>query len=165
MNLIPNRKITGKIASLPSDVRDWINHALHEGLSYPQIISELVDRGYPGFNKNNLVRWRRSGYEHWLAELDRLQSVRIRSETAIEAVKNLKPREKHKLNDLNELLVADQLSKTLSEFRDLGVALNKRPENFFRIARLLNQDAAQHLKRQRFELERVELEQRSGDEI
>jgi len=158
MNLIPKRKLTGKISALPLDVREWINHALDNGLSYPKIISELAAKGHHGFNKNNLARWRRSGYEQWLKAIDRKDAVRIRSETAIKAVKSLKPGEKHKLNDMNKMLVAQQLGETLDDFHGLGDTLNKRPENFFRVARLVNQDAEQHWKQKRLEIALLKLQ-------
>ena len=48
------RAVTGKISKLPTDIREFINKSLDDGIAYDRIIAQLADKGYPGFNKNNL---------------------------------------------------------------------------------------------------------------
>jgi len=51
-----SRKPTGKVSQLPPDLIDYVNCAIEGGVKYDAIIRQLTERGYPGFNKNNLSR-------------------------------------------------------------------------------------------------------------
>jgi hypothetical protein len=48
----------GKIARLPKNIRDQINHWLLDGLSYPQIVERLVLVAYPLVPFSSELVWR-----------------------------------------------------------------------------------------------------------
>ena len=59
---------TGNIAQLPCALRDQVNQMLDDGCRYHKIIAWLNNNGHPGIKPNNLTRWRKGGYQEWLAE-------------------------------------------------------------------------------------------------
>ena len=59
---------TGNIAQLSRATRDQVNQMIDDGCRYRKIIAWLSDNGHPGIKPNNLTRWRKGGYQEWLAE-------------------------------------------------------------------------------------------------
>ena len=57
----------GKVARLPSQIRNLVNIMLNDGCSYSTIVRRLAELGHPGLTIHNISRWRKGGYEDWLA--------------------------------------------------------------------------------------------------
>lgn len=147
INLHLSRKPTGKIAELPPDLIEYVNHAIYEGVKYDQIIRQLAARGYPGFNKNNLSRWRRSGHAQWVIAQDRRDAMRVQSEAALAAAQNLNDIDKQNIADLNEKLVAMQAARALMDAEAFKTALATRPDAIFKVARLATLCARESTRR------------------
>jgi len=86
---------TGKIARLPCDLRDELNHRLQDGEPGARILGWLnalpsvaallaAEFGGVGLNAQNLSNWRQGGYQYWLKQQARRQSVRELTENAAE---------------------------------------------------------------------------------
>lgn len=82
---IPSRRRTGKIARLPHEHRELINHMLRDGAPYPKIIQKLADHGYK-LDKHNLSRWYGGGHQDWVEEQAWLEEMRVRLDFAREVV-------------------------------------------------------------------------------
>jgi len=59
-------KPRSKIARLSVDIQHNLNTLLAAGCPYSDIIRNLNDQGYPGFNKVNLHTWKLTGFQNWL---------------------------------------------------------------------------------------------------
>ena len=59
------RRCTGKIARLPLEARNYVNHALSRGLPYQSIVTRLAEMGHPGIITRNLFRWFRGPFAYW----------------------------------------------------------------------------------------------------
>ena len=59
-------KPRSKIARLPEHIQANLNTMLASGCAYADIIRNLNDHGYPGFNKVNLHTWKVRGFQEWL---------------------------------------------------------------------------------------------------
>lgn len=64
-----------KISRLDPETRQSINQMLRQRIPYVQILQKLGDLGKT-LNKNNLFRWKRSGYLIWLQEQQRREDAR-----------------------------------------------------------------------------------------
>jgi hypothetical protein len=134
-----SRKPTGKVSQLPPPLIEYVNCAIEDGVKYDEIIRQLAERGHPGFNKNNLSRWRRSGHCQWLLTQERNDAMRIRCEASLNIAKDLGVEGVQDISALNDRLMTLQIADTLRAFQRTRVNLNKNPENFFKIARLVSQ--------------------------
>jgi hypothetical protein len=81
----------GKIARLPRNIRDELNHRLDEGEPGGRILAWLnalpavrAAAGGRGINAQNLSNWRQGGYQHWLEQQERRTLVRQLAENAEE---------------------------------------------------------------------------------
>src|SRR2546427_2272049 len=77
----PAYRPKGKIAWLPKPVRDRVHELLLEGHSYPAIIKTLGGDG-KHLNVNNLWRYHKGPFRHWLREQYWLADTRARQEAA-----------------------------------------------------------------------------------
>ena len=59
---LPNSRRNGKIARLPKETRDMINHMIDDGLPARVIIDELGETGR-GLNAQNITNWVQGGYQ------------------------------------------------------------------------------------------------------
>jgi hypothetical protein len=144
-----SRKPTGKVSQLPPDLVEYVNCAIQDGVKYDEIIRQLAERGHTGFNKNNLSRWRRSGHCQWLLAQERNDAMRMRCEASLSAARELGPVDQQKMSLLNDALVTTQLTDTLWAFHHNHPDLNKKPENWFKIVKLVNEysrETVQHKK-------------------
>lgn len=78
---------TGKIASLPRDIREQLNERLHDGETGAQILPWLNEQAaeklasHPRWgpdttiNDNSLSNWRRGGYVDWCKDLAKLDVI------------------------------------------------------------------------------------------
>jgi hypothetical protein len=154
-----SRKPTGKVSQLPPDLIEHVNCAIENGVKYDEIIRHLAECGHPGFNKNNLSRWRRSGHCQWLLVQERNDAMRIRCEASLSAARDLGPVDDQNISALNDALVTTQLTNTLWAFHENHPDLNKNPENFFRIARLVAGRSRESIHHKRIALETEKLRQ------
>jgi len=75
--------------------------------------------------------------------------MRIRCEASLDVAKNLGPGDQQNISVLNDALVSVQLADTLWAFQENHPDLNKKPEYWFRIAKLVGEhsrEAIQHKK-------------------
>jgi hypothetical protein len=70
----------GKVARLPSILRDQINHLLDDGVPYKPIIERLGDAG-KHLNKDSISNWRLGGYQDY----PKAQLINDRARTQTEA--------------------------------------------------------------------------------
>src|SRR2546426_908020 len=84
----PKYRPKGKIAWLPKTVRDRLNALLLEGLSYPAVIKALGADG-EGLNVNNIWRYHKNQYRHWLREQHWLAEARAKEESAAELFRGI----------------------------------------------------------------------------
>ncbi len=77
----------GNVARLPKATRDQINHMLDDGCTYAAIIESLGDCGKQ-LDESNLTRWKKGGYQDWLAEQAFIDRTRSRQETPAELVRD-----------------------------------------------------------------------------
>src|SRR5688572_16925756 len=70
---MPHRR-NGKIARLPSALRDQVNLQLDEGKTYRQITEWLAANGHPGFNHDNLYQWYNGGFQDWINQRAEVQN-------------------------------------------------------------------------------------------
>src|SRR6266480_2599793 len=83
-----NQRRNGKIARLPKETRDMINHMLDDGLPYPVIIDELGEAG-EGMNTQNLTNWKQGGYQEYLKVQGLIEQIKAQTETAIEILQGI----------------------------------------------------------------------------
>ncbi len=145
----------GKIGRLPPELRDHVNQSLLEGCTYPTIIARLAERGHPGIKPPNLVAWAKGGYQDWLLEREQATQYRARCEAIIHLYTNLPPETRAQMGDINNFAVALQFNETLQhQFTpNIADAINKRPENFFRLAGFITTNSSEQTRRKRLELE------------
>src|SRR5438093_6904639 len=84
------RRSHSKIAQLPKVLRDLINRMLDDGAPYARIIEKLEQSTDPPLpypiSEMNISRWYDTGYQHYLAQQERLAYVRLNREAALEMV-------------------------------------------------------------------------------
>ena len=85
----------GKIARLPRNIRDELNHRLDDGEPGGRILAWLdalpavqavlaAEFGGGAINPQNLSNWRKGGFQHWLKQQERRNLVRELTENAEE---------------------------------------------------------------------------------
>jgi len=132
----------GKIAHLPKEIRDEVNHMIENNARSSAIISFLAGKGYPGINKVNITHWVQgdgagsSGYQDWQREQRALAELRAQEEFALELVKE---NQAHSLHDASRLLAVGQLAQIFSEVdvRSLADSLPEKPQNYVRLLNAL----------------------------
>src|SRR3954469_17834059 len=83
---VENLRRNGKIARLPKVTRDMINRMIDDGLPTRVIIDELGEAGQ-GLNAQNITNWKQGGYQDHLKTQERIERIRIQTETAIDLLK------------------------------------------------------------------------------
>jgi hypothetical protein len=125
------RRHNGNVARLPHAVRHKLNLMLQDGLTYSSIIKALGEDG-KGLSVVNLSRWRKGGYQDWLAEQAFILSTRARQETPHQLVQDF---------DATEVSAAALQLASLHVFealRDPGSLNQKLGGDCAAFARLLN---------------------------
>jgi hypothetical protein len=110
-----NRR-TGKIASLPFELRTKVNVMLRDGAKYSAIMKFLESQDVFGLNEQNVTNWHQGGYQDWLKEQERLADMAAKREFALQIVRE---NEGSKLHEATLHLAASQLYEALTDF-DLG---------------------------------------------
>src|SRR5438094_1837195 len=80
----------GKVARLPNQIRNLVNTMLNDGCSYSTIVRRLAELGHPRLTVHNISRWRKGGYEDWLAAQEKFDLEKLRAEITNDAIKDLK---------------------------------------------------------------------------
>jgi hypothetical protein len=76
---------TGKIARLPKTTRDRINAMIQDGVSYLDIIEQIGPEA-AALNEVNLSHWKSGGYQDWLREQQRAETLKSKHELAMSIV-------------------------------------------------------------------------------
>src|SRR5438477_7092180 len=76
----------GKVARLPKKLRDELNQMIADGFTYAEVIEKLGDEG-KALTEVNVTNWRGGGYQEWVQEQQRLDTMRVRQEFAIDLVR------------------------------------------------------------------------------
>ena len=127
---------------------------LNDGSSYRTIVRRLTELAHPGFTIHNICRWRKGGYEDWLAAQEKFDLEQLRAQSTAEALKEFK--DPSAFQDASERLAA------LSTFRALR-EIDSRPDEellddpsgaFFRLARIVNRQTAERTRRERLEAQK-----------
>jgi hypothetical protein len=151
--LLPVRRHVrnGKVARLPAGIRESTNVMLNNGHPYSAIARKLKTMGYPGISVQNLCRWRRGGYEDWLAAQDKFDLEKLRAENLTQAVKAF--HDSSSLEEGNRTLLALHIFRSLQELQ--GCPSEKLLESggskLFRLIRLASAQSAEQTKRERLE--------------
>lgn len=82
---VPARRPRGKIARLPSPIRQKLNECLDEGLTYDAICSFFTNEA-PGLNPTDICRWYKSGFQDWLKNQLWLEETRSRLDLAVDVI-------------------------------------------------------------------------------
>src|SRR5438067_1762212 len=114
--LLFRRAVTGKISKLPPEIREWINQSLEENVGYDHILAQLAAKGHSGFNKNNLSRWRRTGYHQWLHKRDRKEQLAARFNGSLQSIQQARTHNPKVLADLRDRVIASELCNVLIDF-------------------------------------------------
>ena len=77
----PPRRSRSKIAVLPKEQRDAINNLLLDGASYSSVINRMAEQGI-SLNPENVSKWYQSGFQDYLASLERFDQQRAKYEPA-----------------------------------------------------------------------------------
>ncbi len=124
-----------KISHLPPAVRDSINRMLRQRVSYTKILEQLGDHG-KNLNKNNLSRWRKTGYLLWLAEQQRREDAQSQLQLLFDV---LRENENGKIHEATQQIAALRISQVLAAFdpATLTQKLEQHPQAFVRLIQTL----------------------------
>ena len=154
------RRLHGRVARLPLQVRNQVNHALRDGAPYADVIGLLAAHGFTGFNRYDIIAWSKRGYRDWLEQQERFERSRANSERAVALLGDLREDGRFLTADLNESLLAAQLSELLQAIDEATVKrlLAERPEDYFRLAKAVASFTAARAQREQIQLQRLKYE-------
>jgi len=154
------RRLRGRVARLPLPARNLVNQALRDGCAYVDVIALLAAHGFNDFKKRDLVAWTKRGYRQWLAEQERFELSRRRSDRATALLGSLREDGRCELADLNESILSAQLNELLEAIdeTDLKQILAENPKEYFRLARAVTALAQARAQGQQTQLERLKYE-------
>src|SRR5436190_9235970 len=141
----------GKVARLPSEIRNLVNIMLNDGCSYNTIVRRLAELGHPRLTIHSISRWRKGGYEDWLAAQEKFDLEKLRAESTAEALKEFK--DSSAFQDASERLAALNTFRALREIqrRPADQFLNDPSNTFLHLARISNRQTAERTRRERLE--------------
>ncbi len=142
----------GKVARLPNETRNLVNTMLNDGCSYSSIVHRLSELGHHDFTIHSICRWRKGGYEDWLAAQEKFDLEKLRAESTAEEVKQFK--DPSALEDASEILAALNTFRALREIqrRPADELLDDPSNTFLRLARITNRQTAERTRRERLQL-------------
>ncbi len=76
-----SRQRKGKVARLPYEIRERLNHMIRDGAKASELNIFLQERGHPPASDQNWTNWRKGGYQDWLKEQAHLDATRKKYET------------------------------------------------------------------------------------
>jgi hypothetical protein len=150
-----SRRRRGRIACLPEDMRALVNESLDNGHSYPQIANDLRARGYADVSEFSVGKWARGGYRDYLREKQRTLILREQTNKIVNVAASLDENGRSGFEKVSSSLIAARVLECLQNFdpQRLDTLLDSKPENFFRLAKTVN-DQSLDLSR----LRKVELD-------
>lgn len=149
-----NRR-TGKVASLPVNIREQINNRLRDGVTYEPIVRWLASEGFDYFNEQNISNWFKGGYEDWLADQKMIETASARAKASVDLVRELKKDGDVHITEANELMLAAQVNDALRKFDGNGLTtlLSSDPKKFFDLAMTVTAQSSERTKREKLELD------------
>jgi hypothetical protein len=147
------RRLCGKVAKLPPDVRLIVNQMLDAGDTYKAIVARLTELGHPGFFEQNIQRWKDSGYQRWAQLQEKRLEAQLEAEAAAELAQD--PKNIQNLVEANEIKLALKTSRLLDEIHawDAETILIQNPRAFFQLSRSVTQQLAERTRRERFKFD------------
>ena len=145
----PRRRLQGKIASLPKEMRDAINRLLIDGATYSTVAERMAEQGID-LNQENISNWYQTGFQNYLAELDRVEFQRARYEAATDLLKETDP---SKLPQAGLQTAAAQIYDLLGHFAPTVLSQNiaDDPDKYTRIVNALSRLARETLSLQKYQ--------------
>ena len=135
---IPRRRRMGKIAGLPVQIRDQINHLIQDGVPYHVIIDKLQSPDAPplscAITENNLSDWKDGGYQDWLDDQFWRDEMRTRHETFSGLLNGADPIQ---LPEGGLQLAAIGLCELLRDLSTSGAGGDPDPDKYVRAANSL----------------------------
>src|SRR5437016_4518125 len=107
----------GKVARLPSALRDQINHMLDDGVPYKTIIERLGEAG-KHLNKDSISNWRLGGYQDCLKAQLINDRARTQTEAAADVVRDTGQLGPAKLQQICQEIALLQYLRTLMDHGD-----------------------------------------------
>jgi hypothetical protein len=147
---VPHRR--GKVARLPKSARDQINQMLRDGASYTQILTRI--NSTPEFSnlllsKHNLSRWKRGGYQDWLARQEWREDVRDRQSESLELLDDSRNSKFHEVSLQVAAMRIFELLQRL-ETSTLSPNLQDLPPAFLRLLAVLPRISREALRYQKY---------------
>jgi len=144
----PKYRPKGKIAWLPTPVRDKINQLLLDGLSFPAILKALGPDG-AGLSVNNLWRYHKGPYRAWLREQHWLANARAKQESAAELFRGIDS------SSVNQAAVQTAILQIYEAVRDVNSGDLRRmlaadPRSYARIVNSLSRLSKENLNLQKY---------------
>ena len=126
-----NPRRNGKIARLPKETRDMINHMLDDGLPARVIIDELGDAGR-GLNAQNITNWVHGGYQDYLQHQDALARAKIQAECVAELLRETGQTDPAAIHRACQVVAGTQLLAALQDHGDQALAnmLQREPKRY-----------------------------------
>jgi len=124
-----------KISRLPVEIRESINRMLRDRIPYHEILQKLGEVGKT-LNKNNLSRWKKTGYLIWLKECQRREDAAAQIQLHLDL---LRENENGKIHLAAQQIGALKICQLLAEF-DLALlrkTLEQEPEGFLHLLQML----------------------------
>ena len=124
---VESRLRTGKIARLPENIRNEVNHLLRHAVPYADVSKRLADLGYPGVSINNIYNWRHGGFVDWYRDMQAREAPLIPLK-ALERCSRAIDIDRWQQNAL--LMAAEKFSFIMAgiNHQRAAEALNQRPE-------------------------------------
>ena len=122
------KRLWGKIARLPQELRDGVNEMLRDGTTAQQISEWLTGLGHD-VNRDCVQNWRRTGHKTWLLELKRLEEMDVRRECVLKIAED---NSKESIHEASMRVAASQLYDVFSHFdiKSLKRMLKRKPEHY-----------------------------------
>jgi len=132
----PPRRSRSKIAVLPKEQRDAINNLLLDGASYSSVINRMAEQGI-SLNSENVSKWYQSGFQDYLASLERFDQQRAKYEAANDLLQNI---DASKIPEAGLQTAAAQIYDLLDKFApdDIAAAMANEPDKYIRIVNALS---------------------------
>ncbi|HWW00851.1 MAG TPA: hypothetical protein VNZ64_14235 [Candidatus Acidoferrum sp.] len=142
-----NPRRNGKIARLPKETRDMLNHMLDDGLPYHIIIDELGEAGR-GLNTQNITNWVKGGYQDYLKHQDAIDRAKLQVEFAIDLLREIGDADIAQVRRACNYVAALQLFQTLRDHGDetLKNMLQANPAKYLNIIHTLCHQSDSALK-------------------
>ena len=117
-----------KISRLPAEIRESTNRMLRDRIPYHEILQKLGEVGKT-LNKNNLSRWKKTGYLIWLQECQRREDAAAQIQLHLDL---LRENENGKIHLAAQQIGALKICQLLAELdlASLRKSLEHDPEGF-----------------------------------